>query len=173
MAKKKIDKAVERLRSMLELAKLDLTKKGYSASYRIVKNKEGTIDGEIVIEPVRGQKVNDAILDIEESVKPVSEFWLSVGARYDPLPKDEEKLYARWKGLTQTHSQYYPATKGKKTAREMTGGKKGRSKTMQFAFVAGRRIDERMSERKRRRKASEVILQFHWNPQVEKPERYK
>lgn len=158
---------------MFEQAKSRLAEQEYVTDYRITHNKDGTIDAELRVKPLKGQAVRRTMLDMEEAVTPVSEFWMSVGARYDPLPKDEEKLYVRWRGLSQTHSQYYPATKGKKTAREMTGGKKGRERLMQHAFVAGRVIDERMSERKRRHKASEVILQFHWNKQIKKPARYE
>ena len=144
-------KAFEAIKKVMDFAKACL-KSDYAVDTRIHENKDGSIDSELRIKPKRGQQVNDIFLDMEGCVTAIPNTWVSTGIRYKP--REREEYYIRFKGLSQANSYYQRNTQRK----------------LATNFVTGRRINERM-EVKGRRKPEQVIMRVHWNAKNTKPER--
>ncbi len=145
-----------KIRKQFELACEELREQKYDADFRVHTNRDGSIDAELRIKPGKRQSIPNALIDLEQTVKPIPYTWVSSGLRFD-AEGDEglRELYIRHKGLAQAITHY----------RRNTGF--GLADSLLTSRV---KIDSAMKKRKRK-KASEVIYRLHWNKDLKKPER--
>ena len=140
----------EGMRSGFSDAVFALREQGYSVDSRTKVNKDGSIDGELRIKPKRGQSTNEAQIDMEASLEPVAGVWVSSGVRYAPQRGD---TYDKYQGMAQAQT-YYSRMFPQDYASNMVGG---------------REINELMNKR-RNRKAEQVFIRLHWNPEDAQPD---
>lgn len=153
-----------RIKKALDRAKQRIKEEGIVGFYpdvsvRVHENKDGTVDGEILVKDIpRGLTVKDVFISLEEFLpKRIPKTWISNGIRrftsFNPrLDKDEEidiHGYDRWRGRVGAGTYYQYA---------------GNPQKMAINFDTALDIDRNMRGR-RRRKAEQVYTRFHWNPQ--------
>jgi hypothetical protein len=126
---------------------------------RIHKNRDGSIDGELSYETVRGQPTYgsgsasfrlESAFDTQHAVG--HRFWLAIVFRF--IAPDKDDIYRKWQGMLEVWTHYRRCTRTKMIA----------------AFEAADLI-ARNIERKHRRKVSYVLVRLHWNPENARPQR--
>lgn len=150
----KRDKAYEKIKEMLDKASAKLAELGYATDARVHRNRDGSLDSELRVMPIRGQLINDILIDMEGSVKAIPNTWISTGIRYRPRENEDSGEPGDFRGLSRINSYYQ-----RNTPRKLATN-----------FVTGREINRRMSEKKFR-KAEHVVMKVHWNPDDSKPDR--
>lgn len=151
--KKEIDKAKEAIK-----ARLDKTADEVGGKVRVHVYPDGSIDGEISIDVVKGQSASDLFLDVESAFKKQSlgkGFWISTGERH--VIQEDAEVYRRHKGMNEVAVYYQRATP---------------SNIAETMLIARRNITPAM-ERKYKRKASTIFVRLHWNADDKKPKRFR
>src|SRR6266849_403947 len=118
------------------------------------KNADGRVDGEILVEVPRGERVESILEGVEEVLAEhkAANAWVTSGFRWEPRPSDDPNLYDRFRGLFQVFSHYY------------------RFARLPESVAVTETIAEGMRAR-RFNKASQAIVRIHWNQYGMRPPR--
>jgi len=124
---------------------------GYAADMgKPHRNKDGSIDAVLRVKPKRGQSVNEAYMDMEDTLAPIPGAFVSSAVRYHP--REDERFYTKFMGMSQAQGYY----------QEMS------PERLHVNFMTGKVIDSEMRKRGRK-KAEQVVMLINWNPEHERP----
>lgn len=125
------------------------------ASVKTFKYKSGSVDGMLTIKEIpRGVKIRDVLIALENVVVEIPESFISTGLRYS-APEGVESGDYRFRGLTVAHTNYQRANLKRKIRQN---------------FLIARDVNDRL-ESHRRKKAEQVFVNIHWNPENTRPSR--
>lgn len=152
----------DRIKSMLQKAQAQLSERELEGepidvSYRIHRNRDGTIDAELKVKPTEDMSVTDVLTEVDEVVKPVPNTFVSTRVRYEPTDWIEASPFdRRFQGMYEIGTNYQRNTRGKLAAN----------------INSGKFMDEKATEAGAGA-PEQVALRIHWNPDKERPERKK
>lgn len=128
---------------------------GVDGDIRREINADMSVDWELRLAIPRGVNVKDLTTDLGSVLKPESNSWIAIGARF----KDDKRMtperraeYDRFRAWLQVHAHYQRMTKGK----------------IATNIVAVQKILDTMRKNKRR-KPEQIFVRVHWNLSNEKP----
>ena len=173
--------AANDLRDSLKQTKFFIAKEGKGLPrYRVVKNRDLTIDGELMLANLpHGYTVETALLDLEDFLGragiPAS-YWVSVGGLTDWGTKPEFR--AAYEALIEEGLSPEEAAKRARKMASPLPRYKGAGRVATYPQVAAKVAENFLTastkifggrNKKRRHKPSALIVRFYWNPYGVKP----
>lgn len=123
---------------------------------RVHENRDGTVDGEMVVSELpRGLSAKDVLDAASETQVPIAYGWLTTGIRFADEAREHDH-YRRHRGMVEAFAHAQRATQAKIDINIAT---------------ATDRILRGMSKKFRGTKPRQIVFRVHWNPENRRPKR--